>query len=139
MLEHNKKELKDFYTGMKKRILPLGVQMRAAVEDTKREFASEATANFVKRMLLLKSGVTIKFRGRLHTQSAEGEAPANKTGVLKDSIKDKRIDQGIQTGYTVFYGGILEDSLGRPNIKLARLDAEKAVNILFDRIAQMLS
>ena len=139
MLEHNKKDLQDFYTGMKKRILPLGRQMRAAVEDTKREFSSEATANFIKRMLLPKSGITIKFKGRLHTQSAEGEAPANKTGVLKDSIKTKRIDQGVQTGYTVFYGGILEDSLNRPNIKLARLDAEKAINILFDRVARMLS
>ncbi len=139
MFTHNNKEFKTFYTGMKKRIVPLGRNIRNAVEDTKREFANESMANYANRMLLPKSGITIKFNGRLHTQSSEGEAPANKTGVLKSSIKAKRIDEGVQTGYTVFYGGILEDKLNRPNIKLAVLDAQRTVKFLFERIVQMLS
>lgn len=69
-----------------------------------------------------KNGRFYRFRGRQHRASAPGEAPANRTGQLLNSVDYiVRGSEQMEFGDRVFYGKFLEDGTrfmkARPHLK----------------------
>ena len=112
------------------------------VAETRREVAiavresAEAIVNTAKESLHgSRSGRTYRRRGRSHTASAPGEAPATDTGTLESSGFVGVMADGM-TAVAIFnapYADTLENSLNRPFLGPA---SEKEAQNFDDRISK---
>jgi phage gpG-like protein len=91
-----------------------------------RKTALGVEASIKQEMTAPKHGRTYRRRGRTHTASARGEAPAVESGALVNSIATAMDgDYAAEVGTPQEYGPNLETTLDRPAFKHAAKKAEK--------------
>ena len=108
--------------------------MKRALYDIGKDMYSEA-----RRLIKEgpKSGTKYKVRGRTHTASAPGQAPANWTGKLRRSVGFNVRPNEVEYGYRIDYGKYLEEGTSkmspRPGLRLTYRNKRKNIRGYFER------
>lgn len=83
-----------------------------------------------------KTGIKYRVRGRAHTASAPGQAPANWTGKLRRSVGFQVRRNEVEYGYKINYGKYLEDGTRkmspRPGLRITYKNKLKNIANHFD-------
>ena len=96
-----------------------GAAIRHALFETGKHLKDDARSRINNRG---RTGNIYQFNGRVHQASAEGEAPANLTGALRNSVDySVRGKRQVEFGYKVEHGEWLENGSRfikqRPNLE----------------------
>ena len=91
----------------------------------------------IKRLITDPPKSGIKYRHLPNRSSAQGEAPANQSGFLKNSVKYEVKGTDLEVGDTAFYGGFLEFYHKRPHVSTAVSTKQATVNLLINTYVKM--
>lgn len=114
---------------------------RCAIRDALHEHGNDVIDENQKLIINgPKTGRIYRFRGRPHQASAQGEPPANRSGVLKDSGGYRvRNPHEMTVGEEAFYAGFLEDGTRkmkpRPHlIRAINNTAQDLINSILENV-----
>jgi len=86
----------------------------------------------IKRLIKDPPKSGIKYRHLPNRSSAKGEAPANQTGFLMNSVEFAVKGTDLEVGDTAFYGGFLEFYHKRPHVSTAASTKQATMNLLIN-------